>query len=654
MSDNLGDDDIERFLGLPMSSELDYGNLSDGFLGGSAKDSDESDGDDEMDIDPDFQPTLLSTSESEHSNNEGDVNEYNMNLYSATNETDTQTESVNDQNDRESMNEDLDEGAGGDYLNGDVYVTLGERYKKLKKKEDKLKMKKEEEDKWKLPEGRQKNIVFGGNSEYKFNLPRTAQPIDFFSSYLNDEILAVMVDETNRNAAQVLQKIRLNGSSRLRTWRDTNVEEMKKFLGLLLYMGLVPMPRITDYWSRRLLYRNLVANRVMSRNRFQLLLRFWHFNNNDNLDQEGRLAKILPLVSHLNQCFKRNKNPGEDLVIDESMIPFRGRLIFRQYLPQKAHKYGIKVFKVCDTTGYTLKTKVYMGKGTGIDEGSSLAMSVVMDLINDYLDKGHTLYIDNFYTSLDLANVLLTRQTHLVGTVIANRAWFPHKKTIPPNLTLGTGEMSCLEYPNGTTYTRWVDKREVRIMSTKHTNVYEDTGKRSRNGTPILKPQVVVHYHKAKMGIDLSDQMSSYSSAVRKSMRWYHKIAEEMLLGTAVVNAWLGYKEAVGATGQAAKRHVYSITTFREKVAYALLGLRDEEIDPVRVTGHHHLTETAQFEGEGRNKRRVRRHCKICYQQAQNAGGRETARKSKKVNTFCETCPQKPFLCKDCFRNTHK
>ncbi|XP_046666339.1 piggyBac transposable element-derived protein 4-like [Homalodisca vitripennis] len=270
---------------------------------------------------------------------------------------------------------------------------------------------------------------------------------------------------------------------------------------------------------------------------------------------DNEVGKISPLIDRLNDSFKMKKTPGEDVVIDESMIPFRGRLLFRQYLPNKTHKYGIKVLKICDTTGYTYKMKVYMGAGTGTEDNLTLAASVVMDLMRDYLDKGHTLYVDNFYTSVDLAHMLLARNTHLVGSVISNRSWFPSQKTIPGNsddqLNLKKGQMSCLEHPSGIVYTKWFDKREVKMMSTKHPADYVDTGKKkTRQGEPILKPLVVFEYNKAKMGIDVSDQMSSYSTAIRKSMRWYHKVAEEFLLGTAVVNAWLAYKDAAVVNSQ--------------------------------------------------------------------------------------------------------
>ncbi|KAJ8942222.1 hypothetical protein NQ314_010122 [Rhamnusium bicolor] len=54
--------------------------------------------------------------------------------------------------------------------------------------------------------------------------------------------------------------------------------------------------------------------------------------------------------------------PGRILVIDESMIPFKGRVQFRQYIKNKSHKYGVKLYKICTVDGYTSKVIVYTGK----------------------------------------------------------------------------------------------------------------------------------------------------------------------------------------------------------------------------------------------------------------------------------------------------
>ncbi|KAG8309407.1 hypothetical protein J6590_086687 [Homalodisca vitripennis] len=129
-------------------------------------------------------------------------------------------------------------------------------------------------------------------------------------------------------------------------------------------------------------------------------------------------------------------------------------------------------------------------------------------------------------------------------------------------------------------------------------------------------------------------------------MRWYHKVAEEFLLGTAVVNAWLAYKDAAGVNSQSKNKHLYSITTFREKIVYAqtttlvvgcfFCGLQNGQLEPVKKVGHHHLSETAIFVGEGKNKRRARKNCKICYARASRTGDQKATKNLKKITTFCE------------------
>lgn len=48
-------------------------------------------------------------------------------------------------------------------------------------------MKKDEDEKWVLFEGKQKHFEFHCRFQYFFNLPTTAQPIDFFLSYLDSD-----------------------------------------------------------------------------------------------------------------------------------------------------------------------------------------------------------------------------------------------------------------------------------------------------------------------------------------------------------------------------------------------------------------------------------------------------------------------------------
>jgi hypothetical protein len=50
----------------------------------------------------------------------------------------------------------------------------------------------------------------------------------------------------------------------------------------------------------------------------------------------------------------------DHLSIDESMIPFKGRHKYKQYLPLKANKLGFKVFLLCESiTGYVCDFLMY-------------------------------------------------------------------------------------------------------------------------------------------------------------------------------------------------------------------------------------------------------------------------------------------------------
>ena len=46
-------------------------------------------------------------------------------------------------------------------------------------------------------------------------------------------------------------------------------------------------------------------------------------------------------------------------------------------------------------------------------------------MMDNYLDRGHTLTIDNWYTTPRLADYLLHNSTKVVGTIRPNRKQFP-------------------------------------------------------------------------------------------------------------------------------------------------------------------------------------------------------------------------------------
>jgi len=57
-------------------------------------------------------------------------------------------------------------------------------------------------------------------------------------------------------------------------------------------MGLVTKPSIEDYWSTDPLLSTPLISSIMSRDRCEVLLRFWHFDYNEDAVEDDRLQKI--------------------------------------------------------------------------------------------------------------------------------------------------------------------------------------------------------------------------------------------------------------------------------------------------------------------------------------------------------------------------
>lgn len=84
----------------------------------------------------------------------------------------------------------------------------------------------------------------------------------------------------------------------------------------------------------------------MSRDRYQLILHCLHFATNpgEQEQQVDRIYKIRPIIEHFNNKMNQIYYPGKNLSLDESMMLWKGRLVFRQYIQNKRHKYGLKLY----------------------------------------------------------------------------------------------------------------------------------------------------------------------------------------------------------------------------------------------------------------------------------------------------------------------
>ena len=114
--------------------------------------------------------------------------------------------------------------------------------------------------------------------------------------------------------------------------------------------------------------------------------------------------------------------------VDESLVLFKGRLSFRQFIRTKRARFGIKIYQLCTSSGVLLDFLIYHGNSAAelIQLPDFLTTEKIpITLLQPYLNNGHILFTDNFYTTPRLAQYLLLNGTALVGTVRPNRKNFP-------------------------------------------------------------------------------------------------------------------------------------------------------------------------------------------------------------------------------------
>ena len=79
--------------------------------------------------------------------------------------------------------------------------------------------------------------------------------------------------------------------------------------------------------------------------------------------------------------------PDKDLSLDGSMMLWRGRLIFRQYIKNKRHKYGVKFYELCESDGIVLRVSIYSGVPYQDIHGLRQIGAIVMKLNGGFSGK---------------------------------------------------------------------------------------------------------------------------------------------------------------------------------------------------------------------------------------------------------------------------
>jgi hypothetical protein len=214
--------------------------------------------------------------------------------------------------------------------------------------------------------------------------------LDFFELLFDEKMIDSTVEEMNNYHDFCTGDATHNTVSQQAKWLSTNRSEMYTFLATIMLMSVTKKNKILDFWSTDPMIATPMFGQLFSRDRFIALLKYLHFNDNSNQVDDDSLYKIRPVMDELRKIFKLLIIPYKNLCIDEALLLWKGRLTFKQYIPSKRRRFGIKLFVICDChTRVVLDFIIYTDSTTALELHQSLRKSgsVVMTLMKPCLKK---------------------------------------------------------------------------------------------------------------------------------------------------------------------------------------------------------------------------------------------------------------------------
>ncbi|XP_070694391.1 piggyBac transposable element-derived protein 4-like [Pempheris klunzingeri] len=368
----------------------------------------------------------------------------------------------------------------------------------------------------------------------RYAVARVGELIDSFELFFTPEITKIVTEYTNLHGRRTIPK-----------WKDIDSTTMRAYFGLLLLAGVYrsrseATRSLWDHQTGRHIFRA-----TMSVKTFTLISRTLRFDDRQARQRhKDKMAAVREIWDTWTERLPLMFNPAVDVCVDEQLVPYRESCEFRQYMPRKPARYGIKMWVTCDVkTSYAWRVSVYTGRVADAPAEKQQGRRVVLEMTEGL--KGVTVTCDNFFSSYGLAEELLRRKIAMVGTMRKNRAELPSRlMRIEGREVLS----SVFAFTPTHTLVSYVPKRgkNVILLSTKHRAPEIDRGEKK-------KPKIILDYNSCKGGVDTMDTMIATYSCRRRTRRWPLALFFNML-DISGINAYIVWT-AICPTWHRGKSH---------------------------------------------------------------------------------------------------
>ncbi|KAH8248178.1 hypothetical protein KR038_004208 [Drosophila bunnanda] len=437
---------------------------------------------------------------------------------------------------------------------------------------------------------------------------------------------------------------------------STTAEEMETFVGLSLLLSDVKLEHLADYWSGSKYYGFAGFGEKMSLDRYRQLL---HSLNFDILQPQAGRAKgknDFPLLNFINERMAEQHICGQQLVLNDPIILWKGRFSYHEDLPDKFRCNALVLHLLSEQNGLVVKLLPEIVRREDSSAWVRNSRQLVehrttlgLKLVENH-QGGRTVYASKFYGSYGLAYELTKRSTYCTGILDRNRYGnskaLVHQQLAPNSI--------ATSYATSLMMAKWRRREKtLYFFSSDCLAIYaKEMSMQKTNARPKLIQELewqLRHSSESRQNL-IHHQPGCQDLPTNKKLAIF-------LLNILVYNAHLLY---VANAQNSRSGRVKSYSEFRVAIIKSLLK-EEATKEPVVVSpqpadkpekgkqkqvaddatkevGH----EPVQIQQNGKP---ARKNCRYCHK-----GGMLQFSKF-----MCKTCPDKPGLCwEPCFRLWHE
>ena len=518
--------------------------------------------------------------------------------------------------------------------------------------------------------------------------------LQFFSTTVMAGIVTAINSYGERTNATETKKQKPN-SPHHRKWRSTTISELYRYLGILIFIGLRREPVEETLWNTK----DWNLEQYMSFRRYQLLSQYFTLRDsftNPLTSSDEWFEMLEPVATHLRITCKKLWYLGSHIAIDEAMVAYRGRTKHTVKIKNKPIPEGYKVWVLAEA-GYVW-TWLWHSKIEGPEKISkngtknnflpipllpihfpatfALVLQLAREVRNWYNHRIFTVFLDNLFLNVEVAQALLVLGFLCMGTTRKNTKGIPQALLDLKEQNRALVWNSCIgKIVNSVLCFLWQDNNTVLGITTAYS--LHHLVKRLRNRPSITStnahivrpvfgdlqrkelkiPYAIDEYNHHMNAVDRNNQLRKRMSVIRPYQRRTWRPAWHWMLDVVLVNCYLIWKSLRRPDGSGRGHR-----KFRHALAMALLNYPLEETvttepppEAAHSGAHDRVLHSVRF--------KTRAYCANCRSKlSQNrrfgteitnqvAGG--ALLRGKKTRGGCAKCTKRLCLQGQCWEEWH-